>query len=111
MNERKDKQDSENKNLPNQFIAETSMRSFINTFENLVNRLSSENDTRLMVYTITEVAEILKCKERTVRHHLFEARDLKYLKVGREVRILYLDLKKFLENRLIPCVHDQEILP
>ena len=56
------------------------------------------------VYTIPEVAEILKCKIKTVHGHLYEARDLSYLKVGREVRIMEGDLIEFLENRLTPCV-------
>ena len=56
------------------------------------------------IYTIPEVAEILKCKIKTVEGHLYEARDLSYLKVGREVRIRVEDLREFLENRLTPCV-------
>ena len=56
------------------------------------------------VYTIPEVAEILKCKIKTVEGHLYGARDLSYLKVGREVRIRVEDLREFLENRLTPCV-------
>jgi hypothetical protein len=39
------------------------------------------------VYTIPEVAEILKCKIKTVEGHLYEARDLSYLKVGRGVTL------------------------
>ena len=39
------------------------------------------------VYTIQEVAEILKCKIKTVEGHLYEARNLSYLKVGREVTL------------------------
>ena len=56
------------------------------------------------VYTIPEVAKILKCKIKTVEGHLYNARNLSYLKVGREVRIRVEDLRKFLENRLTPCV-------
>ena len=56
------------------------------------------------VYTIPEVAEILKCKTKTVEGHLYGARDLSYLKVGRGVRIRVEDLNEFLENRLTPCV-------
>ena len=39
------------------------------------------------VYTIPEVAEILKCKTKTVEGHLYNARNLSYLKVGREVTL------------------------
>ena len=56
------------------------------------------------VYTIPEVAKILKCRTRTIEGHLYEARDLSYLKVGRGVRIRVQDLNEFLENRLTPCV-------
>lgn len=63
------------------------------------------------VYTILEVAKLLKCKERTVKHHLYESRDLPYLKLGREVRIMETDLQSFLANQRVPCVLDQEVLP
>ena len=56
------------------------------------------------VYTIPEVARILKCKIKTVQGHLYETRDLSYLKVGREVRIRVEDLNEFVENHLTPCV-------
>lgn len=79
--------------------------------QKILETLSQLARPTVQVYTIDEVAKILKCKERTVRHHLLEARDLRYLKVGREVRIVDRDLKEFLENRLTLCVHDQEILP
>jgi len=51
-----------------------------------------------MVHTIEEVAEILKVSRRTVEGHLYEKRDLPYLKVGREVRIREKDLKSFLSR-------------
>ena len=63
-----------------------------------------KQDSIPQVYTIPEVAEILKCKTKTVERHLYTARDLSYLKVGREVRIRVEDLREFLENRLTPCV-------
>ena len=66
--------------------------------------IEEKQDSIPQVYTIPEVAEILKCKTKTVEGHLYEARDLSYLKVGREVRIRVEDLNEFLENRLTPCV-------
>ena len=66
--------------------------------------IEDKQDSIPQVYTIPEVAEILKCKTKTVEGHLYEARDLSYLKVGREVRIRVKDLNEFLENRLTPCV-------
>ena len=66
--------------------------------------IEEKQDSTPKIYKIPEVAEILKCKTRTVKGHLYEARDLSYLKVGREVRIREEDLIEFLENRLTPCV-------
>ena len=66
--------------------------------------IEEKQDSIPQVYTIPEVAEILKCKTRTVKGHLFEARDLSYLKVGREVRIREEDLREYLENLLTHCV-------
>ena len=66
--------------------------------------IEEKQDSIPQVYTIPEVAKILKCKIKTVEGHLYETRDLSYLKVGREVRIRVEDLREFLENRLTPCV-------
>ena len=66
--------------------------------------IEEKQDSIPQVYTIPEVAEILKCKIKTVHGHLYESRDLSYLKIGREVRIREEDLREFLENRLTPCV-------
>jgi len=66
--------------------------------------IEDKQDPIPQVYTIPEVAKILKCKTRTVKGHLYESRDLSYLKVGRGVRIRVEDLNEFLENRLTPCV-------
>ena len=66
--------------------------------------IEEKQDSIPQVYTIPEVAEILKCKTKTIEGHLYGARDLSYLKVGRGVRIRVEDLNEFLENRLTPCV-------
>ena len=66
--------------------------------------IEDKQDSIPQVYTIPEVAEILKCKIKTVEGHLYTARNLPYLKVGREVRIREEDLREFLENSLTPCV-------
>ena len=66
--------------------------------------IEEKHNSTPQIYTLPEVAEILKCKIKTVEGHLYEARDLSYLKVGREVRIREEDLREFLENRLTPCV-------
>ena len=62
------------------------------------------------IYTVKEVARILKCGEETVKNHLWRSRDLRYCKVGREARIREEDLKEFIEKRLVPCVLDEELL-
>ena len=49
--------------------------------------IEDKQDSIPQVYTKEEVAEILKCKIKTVEGHLYEARDLSYLKVGREVTL------------------------
>ena len=66
--------------------------------------IEDKQDSIPQVYTKEEVAEILKCKTKTIEGHLYGARDLSYLKVGREVRIRVEDLREFLDNRLTPCV-------
>ena len=66
--------------------------------------IEEKQDSIPQVYTKEEVAEILKCKTKTIEGHLYNARDLSYLKVGRQVRIREEDLREFLENRLTPCV-------
>ena len=59
-------------------------------------KIDSGRSPGLMVHTIDEVAEILKVSRRTVEGHLYEKRDLKYFKVGKEVRIREMDIRKFL---------------
>jgi len=66
--------------------------------------IEEKQDSIPQVYTIPEVAKILKCKTKTVEGHLYNARNLSYLKVGREVRIRVEDLNEFVENHLTPCV-------
>jgi excisionase family DNA binding protein len=66
--------------------------------------IEDKQDSIPQVYTIPEVAKILKCKTKTIEGHLYNARNLSYLKVGREVRIRDEDLRKFLENLRTPCV-------
>ena len=88
--------------LPDQH---NSSKQFLYELKKVVYKVIEEKqDSIPQVYTIPEVAKILKCKTRTVQGHLYEARDLSYLKVGREVRIREEDLREFLENRLTPCV-------
>ena len=80
-------------------------KQFLYELKKVVYKVIEEKqDSIPQVYTIPEVAEILKCKTKTIEGHLYGARDLSYLKVGRGVRIRVEDLNEFLENRLTPCV-------
>jgi len=82
-----------------------SSKQFLYELKKVVYEVIEEKqDSIPQVYTIPEVAKILKCKIKTVEGHLYNARNLSYLKVGREVRIRVEDLREFLENRLTPCV-------
>ena len=49
--------------------------------------IEEKHNSTPQIYTISEVAEILKCKTKTVEGHLYKARNLSYLKVGREVTL------------------------
>ena len=86
-------------------------RTLLNDLRKMLTEVLANMTTSPKVYTISDVAEILKCKERAVKHHLHEAHDLRYLKIGREVRIKEEDLQEFLENRTASCIYDQEVLP
>ena len=81
-----------------------SKQNLFELFKVLYEFIEEKHSSTPQIYTIPEVAEILKCKTKTIEGHLYEARDLPYLKVGREVRIRVEGLREFLENRLIPCV-------
>ena len=86
-------------------VQQDSSKQFLYELVEVVYEVIEEkHNSTPQIYTISEVAEILKCKIKTVEGHLYEARDLSYLKVGREVRIREEDLREFLENRLTPCV-------
>ena len=88
--------------LPDQ--QDSSKQFLYESVEVVYEVIEEKHNSTPQIYTLPEVAEILKCKIKTVEGHLYEARDLSYLKVGREVRIREEDLREFLENRLTPCV-------
>ncbi len=83
---------------------DSSKRFQFNLIKVVYKVIEEKQNSIPQVYTIPEVAKILKCKIKTVEGHLYNARNLSYLKVGREVRIRVEDLREFLENRLTPCV-------
>lgn len=62
------------------------------------------------VYTIVEVAKILKCKESTVKNLIHRTHELSACLIGRELRIREEDLKKFLANRSTPTIYDKGVL-
>jgi len=49
--------------------------------------IEEKHNSTPQIYTLPEVAKILKCKIKTVEGHLYNARNLSYLKVGREVTL------------------------
>ena len=49
--------------------------------------IEEKHNSTPQIYTLPEVAEILKCKIKTVEGHLYKARNLSYLKVGGEVTL------------------------
>ena len=83
---------------------DSSKQNLFELFKVVYEVIEEKQDSIPQVYTIQEVAEIIKCKIKTVEGHLYGARDLSFLKIGREVRIRVEDLREFLENRLTPCV-------
>src|SRR3989339_974757 len=86
--------------------------SLPNGTETLLQALASRlGEPQIKVYSILETAKLLGVKERTVKHHLHEAKDLRYLTLGREIKIRHEDLKEFLERRLRPILQDHNILP
>lgn len=62
------------------------------------------------LYTKEEVAKILKVGVETVRNLIWRSRTLRHCKIGGKVRIREKDLEEFIENQLVPCVLDQEVL-
>ena len=83
---------------------DSSKQNLFELFKVFYEVIEEKQDSIPQVYTIPEVAEILKCKIKTVEGHLYNARNLSYLKVGREVRIRVEVLREFLDNRLTPSV-------
>ena len=53
------------------------------------------------VYTVQEVADILKVSRRTIERLMYDTRKLKYLKVGRQARIRKRDIQVFLDQAVI----------
>jgi hypothetical protein len=49
--------------------------------------IKEKHNSTPQIFTLPEVAEILKCKIKTVEGHLYKARNLSYLKVGGEVTL------------------------
>ena len=53
------------------------------------------------IYTINEVAEMLKVSKRTIERLMYETRKLPYLKIGRTARIRKRDIQRFLDQAVI----------
>lgn len=55
----------------------------------------------LTLYTVDEVAEILKVTKRTL-YNFIKQGDIKAIKIGKYWRIRYIDLEKFINNGTKP---------
>jgi excisionase family DNA binding protein len=82
----------------------TSNESLFELIKVVYEVIEEKHNSPPQIYTLPEVAEILKCKIKTVEGHLYTARNLPYLKVGKEVRIRLEDLNEFVKKSLTPCV-------
>ena len=64
--------------------------------EKVLQKLDLKQKESCKVFSINEIADMLKVSKRTVEGHLYDKRDLPYLKIGRKVRITKSDLESFL---------------
>ena len=64
--------------------------------EKVLQKLDLKQIESCKVFSINKVADMLKVSKRTVEGHLYDKRDLPYLKIGRKVRITKSDLESFL---------------
>ena len=64
--------------------------------EKILQKLDFKHKESCKVFSINEVADMLKVSKRTIEGHLYDKRDLPYLKIGRKVRITKSDLESFL---------------
>ena len=64
--------------------------------EKILKKLDFKQKESCKVFSINEVADMLKVSKRTIEGHLYDKRDLPYLKIGRKVRITKSDLESFL---------------
>ena len=64
--------------------------------EKILQKLHLKQKESCKVFSINEVADMLKVSKRTIEGHLYDKRDLPYLKIGRKVRITKSDLEYFL---------------
>ena len=64
--------------------------------EKVLQKLDFKQKESCKVFSINEVADMLKVSKRTIEGHLYDKRDLPYLKIGRKVRITKSDLESFL---------------
>ena len=64
--------------------------------EKVLQKLDFKQKESCKVFSINEVADMLKDSKRTIEGYLYDKRDLPYLKIGRKVRITKSDLESFL---------------
>ena len=64
--------------------------------EKVLQKIDFKHKESCKAFSINEVADMLKVSKRTIEGHLYDKRDLPYLKIGRKVRITKSDLESFL---------------
>lgn len=67
--------------------------------------MSIDADTSLALFTVAEVAELLKVSVRTVRR-LQQQRKIPFVKVGGAVRFAKSDLASYLEKRHVRAIDE-----
>ena len=64
--------------------------------EKVLQKLDFRQKESCKVFSINEVVDMLKVSKRTIEGHLYDKKDLPYLKIGRKVRITKSYLESFL---------------
>ncbi|MDX2471569.1 MAG: helix-turn-helix domain-containing protein [SAR324 cluster bacterium] len=71
---------------------------------------SHKNNPKIQLFSVKEVAELLGCSPRTIKGLIHDKKELRYLTVGREIKIRHQDIEFFIKQRLRLSVYDQGIL-
>ena len=64
--------------------------------EKVLQKLDFKQKESCKVFSMNEVADMLKVSKRTIEGHLYDKKDLPYLKIGRKVCTTKSDFESFL---------------